>query len=304
MPHSEDSFNDSSEEEHVKRVKSDKKKEKRKLVESRDDLKPGAIAVSNRTLDTFLEARKHIKTVQDKPTAQPIQISSDEEVWIFQCPKNLETEDLLGRKIVLPQPMQIIQSKRGNREFECKLELTKQEHHLTVICPTNGFPEAVSVKQAGMITIRERIKLPEPKENETTDSNSTDRQFYYPTNLKIRHPLLGVSFDNIVIKQEVDAELVRISPKKKKSIGHTSSDKIRIKQEPDEDLLSTKKEKKRNKRPRESVEIKLEPHDEVQPSKRHKSSKKHRPDEDNGDILSPTKHKRASIKIEPDSGMD
>lgn len=306
MPNSEDSSNNSSDQEHVKRVKLGKKKEKRKLVESRDDLKPGPIDISNRSLDTFLQARKHIKTVRDKSSAQPIKISADEEVWILQCPKNLDTDDLLGRKIVLPQPMQIIQSKQGNREFECKLELTQQEHHLTVICPTNGFPEAVSVKQAGSISIRERIKLPESKGNDRNDTNATDNQFFYPTNLKIRHPLLGVNFDNIVIKQEVDED-VRISPKKKKSIGHTSVDKIRIKQEPSDEemmVLSTKKEKKSNKRARESVEIKLEPHDDVQPSKKHKSNKKYRPDEDYSFILSPTKHKRTSIKIEPDSSVD
>ncbi|XP_037029194.1 uncharacterized protein LOC119069247 [Bradysia coprophila] len=303
MPNSVDSSNDSSEQERVKRAKSEKKREKRKLVESRADTKPGSTAVSNHTLDTFLDARKHIKTVRDKSTVQPVKISSDEEVWIFQCPKNIETADLLGRKIVLPQPMQIIQSKRGNMEFECKLELTKQEHHLTVICPTNGYPEAVSVKQAGMISIRERIKLPEPKENGSIDTNSTDRQFFYPTNLKIRHPLLGVNFDNIAIKQERDTDSIRISPKKKRSIGHTSSDRIRIKQEPDDEMvvLSTKKDKKRHKRPRESVEIKLEPDEEVQPSKKHKSNKKIRSDEDTiGHIASPTKHKRTSIKIEPD----
>ncbi|KAG4068032.1 hypothetical protein HA402_010718 [Bradysia odoriphaga] len=72
---------------------------KRKLVESRDDTKLGSITVSNHTLDTFLDARKHIKTVRDKSTAQPVKISSNEEVWIFQCPKNIETEDLLVAKL-------------------------------------------------------------------------------------------------------------------------------------------------------------------------------------------------------------
>lgn len=308
MQNSDDDSNNSSEQERIRRVKSEKKKSKRKLVESREESKPGLIRVSNQTLDTFLEARQHLKTVRDKSNAQ-LAINADEEVWIFHCPKNIESDDLLGRKLVLPQPIQIIQSKRGNKEYECKLELTKQENHLTLICPTNGFPEAVSVKQAGMISIRERMKLPQPKEPENDDLNSTDKLFSYPTNLKIRHPLLGVNFDNIEIKEEED-DTILISPRKKKSSGNHSNDRIKIKQEPNQELVVSplKKEKKRNKRPRDSIEIKVEPSDEVQPSKRPKHNKKARLDESNGlvnskDSTSAT-HKRTSIKVERDSSMD
>lgn len=305
MQNSEDDSNDSFVQEHIKRVKSENKNFKRKLVESRPELKPGLISVSNKILDTFLEARKHLKIKRNQSDTQHLKINSDDEVWIFQCPKNMQPDDLLGRKIVLPQPIQIIQSKRGNKEFECKLELTKQEHHLTVICPTNGFPEAVSVKQAGMIAIRERINLPQRKENGNGDLNSTENLFLYPSNLKIRHPLLGVNFENVEIKEERD-DTIQMSPKKKKANGRHSADKITIKQEPEEMLSgsSLKIEKKRNKRPRESIEIKVEPNDEalVQPSKRQKHSKKGDDDttvNSKSQYSSPTKHKRTSIKVEP-----
>lgn len=293
----------------IKRDESNKKKSKRKLVESREDLKPGPISVSNDTLDTFLEARKHLKTVRDKSTTHHIKINSDEEVWIFHCPKNIESEDLLGRKIVLPQPIQIIQSKRGNKEFECKLELTKQENHLTLICPTNGFPEAVSVKQAGMISIRDRINLPQRKENGNSELNSADKLFLYPTNLRIRHPLLGVNIDSdrVSIKAEKDDSTLT-SPKKKKTSGNHSSDRIKIKQETEEIIASpVKKDKKQNKRSRESVEIKVEPTEDVvdRPSKKHKH-KKARLDQDNEivKVEKSTKHKKTSIKIEPDSCVE
>lgn len=299
MRNSEDDSNDSSEQERVKRVKSEKKKLKRKLVESNEELKHGVINVSNRTLNTFLDARKHLSIASDKSNTQHLTINSDEELWIFQCPKNIETEDLLGRKLILPQPIQTIQSKRGNREFECKLELTKQEHHLTVICPTNGIPEAVSVKQAGMIAIRERIHLPQPKENGNIDPNSTDKLFLYPTNLKIRHPLLGVNFDNIEIKEEADDRMIVTSPKKKKTNGRHSNEGFTIKQETEEEVRvpSVTKEKKRNKRPRDSIEIKEEP------SERQKHNKKARLDDNdsNGEESTPNKYNRKSIKTEPDS---
>lgn len=307
MRNSEDDSNDSSEQERVKRVKSEKKKLKRKLVESKEELKPGFINVHNKILNTFLDARKHLNIVRDESNTKHLTINSDEELWIFQCPKNIETEDLLGRKLILPQPIQTIQSKRGNREFECKLELTKQEHHLTVICPTNGLPEAVSVKQAGMIAIRERIILPKPKENGNIDPNSTDKLFLYPTNLKIRHPLLGVNFDNIEIKEEAVDRMIATSPKKRKSNGRHSNDRIKIKEEPEEEarVSSVTKEKKRNKRPRDSIEIKVEPSEEVevQPSKRQKHNKKARLDDNdsNNEDSTPTKSKRKSIKTEPDS---
>lgn len=313
MENSDDNSNDSSEQERIKHVKAEKKKLKRKLVESREDSKPGLISLSNATLNTFLGARKHLKTVRDKPNTQHyLTINPDEEVWIFQCPKNIETDDLLGRKLVLPQLLQTIQSKRGNKEFECKLELTKQENHLTVICPTNGFPEAVSVKQAGMISIRERMKLPQRKENGNVDPDSTDKLFLYPTNLRIRHPLLGVNFENIEIKEEADDSVI-ISPKKKKVNGHHSNDRIKIKQEPVEELSasSLRKEKKR-KRPRDSIEIKQEPSEDAlsSPSKKQKHNKKARLDEDSdlvnskGQPSTPTKHKRTSIKIEPELSLD
>lgn len=313
MQNSEDDSNDSTTQERIKHEKSEKKKSKRKLVESREDQKPGLISVSNKMLNAFLEARKHLKTVRDQPDTYHLAINADEEVWIFHCPKNIETDDLLGRKLVLPQPLQIIQSKRGNREFECKLELTKQENHLTVICPTNGYPEAVSVKQAGMIAIRERIKLPQRKENGNGDVDATDNLFAYPTNLKIRHPLLGVNFDNIEIKAEAD-DSTSMSPKKRKTNGQSSSDRIKIKQEPVEAevvVASLKKEKKRNKRPRDSIDVKVEPSEDVncQPSKKHKHNKKARLDDDvdavqsKGEQATPTKHKRTSIKIEPDSSL-
>lgn len=303
MQNSDDDSNDSLEQERIKHAKSENKKSKRKLVESREDAKPGLINVSNKTLNTFLEARKHLQTIRDKSNTQQLTINPDEEVWIFQCPKNIETEDLLGRKLVLPQPLQIIQSKRGHKEFECKLELTKQENHLTVICPTNGFPEAVSVKQAGMISIRERIKLPQRKENGNSDLDSTDRMFLYPTNLKIRHPLLGVNFENIEIKEEADDTTVK-SPKKKKV--NQSNDRIKIKQEQEEVAVSSSKKEKKRKRPRDSIEIKVEPREDVvvQPSKKQKHNKKARLDEDSDIVnskdnqLTPTNHKRTSIKIE------
>lgn len=301
MPYSDS--DDSADQEFVKRVlKSEKKKEKRKLVESREDVKPRSNAFSSEAV-AFLDARKeYLKVVDNYPNTQPIQISPNEEVWIFQCPKNIDIDDLLGRKLELPKPFQIIQSKRGNRQYECKVEVTKQENCLTMICPTNGFPEAVSVKQAGLISIRDRVELPQPNENGVdNDADATDKMFYFPTDLKIRHPLLGVNYDLVTIKQEKDDSHVRTSPsKKKKANGNHSTDRIKIKEEPEEVEVAVKKEKKRNKRPRESIEIKVEPDDDVQPSKKQKH-KKARLDEDSGDLESAAKQKRTSIKIEPDS---
>lgn len=307
-----DDSTSSKEKVYIKHVKPEKKS-KRKLVEKNKEKKPGLLNVRNTTLDNFLEARKHIKSILDKSTAQHIKINSDEEVWIFQCPKNIEVNDLMGRKLVLSQPVQVIQSKRGNTEFECKLESTKHSNHLTLICPTNGFPEAISVKQAGMITIRERIQLSQPRNyvNGDINSNSVDL-FKYPTNLKIRHPLLGVNFDNIEIKEEEDdISISSASPKKKRKQGHDSHNRIEIKQEPDEESLS-KKDKKRKKRLREvsddDIVIKQEPSGEAlsQSSRKEKRHSKKRRLSDGYDVVkikiedaTPIKHKRTTIKSEP-----
>jgi len=280
---------DSSEPVQIKRVNSEKKKSKRKLVESSEDSRPGRFTVRHQALDDFLNDRKHLKINSGESSAQHVTINPDEELWIFQCPKNIEVEELLGRKLDLSQPVQVIQSKKGNKEFECKLELPKYENHLTVILPTNESPEAVSVKQTGMITIRERLNVSKSKRNVTggNNSNSMEKLFLYPTNLKIRHPLLGVDFDKIEIKEEEDDSFVSSSSKKenkrKKDRHHDSSDRIQIKKEPDVEIVvsSSKSEKKRKKRPREdsddTIQIKQEPDEEeiiFESPKKDKHSKK------------------------------
>lgn len=303
MQSEDDDSTNTSEQVYIKHVKSEKKKSKRKLVETNEERKPGLLNIRNPTLDNFLEARKHIKSIRDKSTTQHINISTDEELWFLQCPKNIDVDDLLGRKLVLSQPVQLIQSKGGNKEFECKLESSKHVSHLTVICPTNGVPEAVSVKQAGMITIRERIEVSQQRNyaNSDTNSNSTDQLFKYPTNLKIRHPLLGVNFDNIEIKEEED-DIEMPSPKKKLKHGQNSNEGIEIKQEPDEEFFVSKKEKKRKKIQQDVIDDDIIIKQEPSEVKKHSKKRRHCDDFDVVNIkiedTTPTKHKR-KIKSEP-----
>jgi len=265
-----------------------------------DNGEPRSINVQNRALRKFFELRKHLTI--DESNTEEIKIDSDEELWILKCPKNTDPEDLLGRKLDLTEPVQVIQSKHKNKTFDCTMELEKPQKYLTLICPTNGFPEAVSVKQAGTITIQEQSTLPQLNGSISSTTDSTSKEiFSLPTNLKIRHPLHGLHSDDIEIKEEEETDDSYVSsPKKegkrKKSRAPDSSNTIQrfIKQEPDEKstVPSSKREENSKKKREDNSDIiqrstKQEPDEETpvssSPSKQEKKSKKKR--EDNSDVI-------------------
>lgn len=167
-------------------------------------------------LKLFLEKRPDLTLKTPTKKHPDIKVYSEEEVFILQCHNSIAPEELLGQKIFL----------RGRTEIEengleFSVEKIPEEASKTVTLVSSqekGHLRAETFPVVGKITISQMIEEPIITYNASQDNAHEE----FPTNLKVRHPLLGADFEktlseNIVIKQESpEIEVVQTSQKRQK----------------------------------------------------------------------------------------
>ncbi|GAB0088217.1 hypothetical protein DMENIID0001_026100 [Sergentomyia squamirostris] len=182
-------------------------------------------------MQDFLVNQSNLNLYTPSRVCPDIKIYPEEDVFILQCHKSVEIEKLIGQKI----------SMKGSTKIEDQglnfiIERLPQEKPKTVTLISSqekGQLAAETFPVAGTIKIDQILEENQISYTATQD-NAPEA---FPTNLKVRHPLLGVNYE------EKLAEVAQIF----------------VKEEPEEEKSPRKKSKKKRKHEEDSSPTKVSP---------------------------------------------
>ncbi|XP_012235223.1 uncharacterized protein [Linepithema humile] len=113
-------------------------------------------------------------------------ISDNEDIWIMDLPRSIDSQELCGQVITLEDKSKF----RIKNERYC-IVAHKMDHHITCVLNTKTKTseyKTVNIKPTGSLTMRKKLSgTPEMKPMPVEKSG-----MQFPDNLKTRHPLLGV----------------------------------------------------------------------------------------------------------------
>lgn len=124
-------------------------------------------------------------------------ISDSEDVWIMDIPKTIDPKDLIGQPLIFGEKSKF--KIKGDRYYA-----VNHDTKCNVTCVFNTGKvkpqyKTVNVKPVGTISIRRKlsgISKIKPMQIENTSVP-------FPENLKVRHPLFGVSYQGKVRKSTI-----------------------------------------------------------------------------------------------------
>lgn len=124
-------------------------------------------------------------------------ITNDDEIFIIQCPKSISIEKLTDKKIKL-NGKKTITEKNLIIEIDSSTFGDADINYSTLLCNTkmkkSDNVQSVSFKPAGFIKIQTRIdEICVP-----TLEKPPRTVVPYPNNLKVRHPIHGFNYENII----------------------------------------------------------------------------------------------------------
>lgn len=199
------------------------------------------------------------------PDPLPFNPDDDEEVFLLQVPKGFNVQGLVGKKINLQKKTKLQSTENGPSKAMEIIRTRGGEGDLPVQLVTqvaaNGQQILKPVTATGMLILREAVKETEMDNDELEEflnkfDEAENGVIRLPTDLKVRHPLLGADY-----KEELASRAQAMISAMK-----------RIKQEK---VTSPKKAKKR-KAPKETKlveEGQQEGEDEPQPEKKRRKKK-------------------------------
>ncbi|XP_075235607.1 uncharacterized protein LOC142332846 isoform X2 [Lycorma delicatula] len=163
-------------------------------------------------------------------------LSDNDEIWVAQCPKSLKVESLLGTKFDLKGKTRLSACTNKNDESmsyeafavpsscdEDDKAIDSSENvvvnNIYCLMPSKEQQklELRAFEPSGTIKIEERLSLPTPQTIKFTSST----EFTLPSNLRLRHPLLGADFS----EQEAALEYLNKSSTFKKKKDRRSKEK-------------------------------------------------------------------------------
>lgn len=160
-------------------------------------------------LATYLDNNAHLSVSTSKRPLLSIQdITSDDEIFIIHCPKAIDLQQLTAKKIKSVGKKTITEK---NDVFDIEsIPCTDDVTCSTLLCSNSVAykTQAISFKPAAIVNIKKRIdEIPA-----TLPSTPAQSEVPYPKNLKVRHPIHGFNYE----------EIIQLSGKIKQRIGHAS----------------------------------------------------------------------------------
>lgn len=232
---------------------SKKEKAKRKVSESFED---GDLTVHLRNADMFAKYREknpHIAFKNPRTTSNftPDELSDSDEVWIFEMPNDINPTELIGQTVKLGSRRSALKlSDAGN--FECVSEKYDEPKSVSLVCQKKNSQLTVkNTRPIGRVVLRQ--KLPASLDIQyDLDESKVNAKVPMPKNLKIRHPIHGVSYAKSIelsesIKEKLaKAELASLHRPSRKHVSAKSSagniETIKI-----EDVPATPRKSKKRK---------------------------------------------------------
>lgn len=159
-------------------------------------------------LTSYLDNKPSLSvTTTKKPLFSIQDITSDDEIFIIHCPKAIDLHQLTAKKIK-SAGKKTITEKNIVLDVE-SIPCTDDVNYSTLLCSDSGRKsQTISFKPAAIVKIKKRIdEIPATLEHTPMQSGVP-----YPKNLKVRHPIHGFNFE----------EIIQLPGKIKQRIGHAS----------------------------------------------------------------------------------
>lgn len=140
-------------------------------------------------LEQFLD-RKEFTLVTDVGRCK---VSEEDDVWLVQCPQNLDINSLAGLNFLQKDKNNF---KIGNSSYECVASKDNNRDKLSLLIPPtepSGNYKMNTLELNGVFFIRERVH----NINDIEVCEQPAEKVPFPSNLKKRHPLLGVNYHKI-----------------------------------------------------------------------------------------------------------
>lgn len=123
-------------------------------------------------------------------------LDENEEIWFVQCPKSLPVEQLVGQTLKLNGKPNVLKAGTDNESIlEYEAEKLKNPKYSTIINKSSdGWSPnyAFSFLPAGLIRVLDQQPIILFNEIEIPKQTTVP----YPSNLKVRHPILGYNYAN------------------------------------------------------------------------------------------------------------
>lgn len=225
----------------------------------------------------------------------------ENEIWLLQCPKNMNVNELQNQKIKMPGRSNI----NGNEAVSMEFEKGK-ECHAFAYCNRKGSYVLRLLPVRGTIVVRDRLKAAETVSEERVEECSSPAKRVPVPKVRIRHPLLGSNYeDKIKLDESIEKRLKKADENsaqilnetlkrksKQQSAGYEKTTKNETKLgspieinsgDDDVEFVSEeklKKKKKKNKRKQSKYDKDTQKSAEAPPTKRSNSNDKEYVSED------------------------
>lgn len=201
--------------------------------------------IAHKVKSYFLGANSNLEEMEIKeaPLTELHKLTEDDEVWLVQCPRNIDAEDLLNHEIKF-------KGKTSMGNLETVVTEYKTPKTITFGCKRKKKFSYSNLKIEGSIVVREKLQT---TRNEEEFKFCKQERVPFPDNLKERHPLLGANFsESIKLPETVLAKLKEARESIVKDVEIKPQDVVNIEESDDDDEVvfvkseKVKKSKKRN----------------------------------------------------------
>ncbi|KAK3913338.1 hypothetical protein KUF71_022792 [Frankliniella fusca] len=170
-----------------------------KAIERIERRQPASLKVGKSLLKETFNERERIYIQDALLTTEDL--GSDDEIWLLQCPKSMDVNALKKQYINLASDSEIqLEDGPSFKRFSISPE---QHGSNTINCVLplregNKF-QISSHPVKGKVVVQEHIHVPKLRMPEA----SAKAPVPFPTGLKVRHPLLGVGFEEHIAKAKL-----------------------------------------------------------------------------------------------------
>lgn len=200
------------------------------------------------TAQNYFQKKSNLKLSSDDSILKTVltqnDINSDDEIFLVQTVKHVEVENFVGKKIKLSKPTKITDD--DDNEYQCTFSLNTKNQQIALISPESVSSSAITLPLHGFLNINQNVEenleiLPDALS--TTDPDCVP----YPTNLKTRHPLHGLHYEQLIeLPDNVRSKLKQATDDCSRKVSSPKKRKLIKLEEGDEQKYQKKKQRKQS----------------------------------------------------------
>ncbi|XP_073814446.1 uncharacterized protein isoform X1 [Musca autumnalis] len=127
---------------------------------------------------------------------------TENEIWFLQCPKGMDLKSLESEKLKIPGRTTLNDIESVSVDF-----VEGKQQHSFAYCNRNGRYDLRLLPVRGSIFLRKRLKAAETiTEERIAECCPPSKRVPMPSNIRVRHPLLGFQYDD---KLDIDTNVIK-----------------------------------------------------------------------------------------------